>query len=255
MGNDYADARIIKSRGIPEVWRTDVSKWEPFNISSILRLVQDKDILDVGCGKSWLTFEIALIAKSVMGIDPNEEYIENSKRRVRGGKLNNIGFIKKRLEDTEFGDHDFDVVVFADSLHHMKNPARMLIGYVYSMLRPNGHVIIIESTSEGNYYEAELVFLNEGDDHLRVDDAIEEAVDSEKFTKEDVWNLESTKVFKNLNAAVNWYMIYYGGSYESRQYKELVSKLDRIFIGRKQKNNELKDVRTMKVTVLRKSYF
>ena len=74
-------------------------------------------ILDVGCGKGFLMFEISQILDSctVQGIDISHYAIENSKNEVR----KNI--IQSSATELPFADDSFDLVISINTLHNLYN--------------------------------------------------------------------------------------------------------------------------------------
>jgi 2-polyprenyl-3-methyl-5-hydroxy-6-metoxy-1,4-benzoquinol methylase len=111
---------------------------DPDEVAGILHsfMPSNAKILDVGCG----TGSVSLIANrgknnSVFGIEPDSARAEVA--RARGinatcGYLT-VGYL------AEHGP--FDVIVFADVLEHLPNPADLL-GLARSALVPGGHLLI-----------------------------------------------------------------------------------------------------------------
>ena len=81
------------------------------------RLNNDSNILDIGCGKGYLLFEIKKILPNVriFGIDISQYAIKNSKIEIR----ENI-FIHDIKNKTKFSDHYFDLSISLNCLHNLQ---------------------------------------------------------------------------------------------------------------------------------------
>ena len=71
-----------------------------------------KDVLDMGCGDGRTTRSIALTARAVLGVDPDEEAIAHA----RGRATDRTDFEVADGVTLELPASSFDVVVFSRSL-------------------------------------------------------------------------------------------------------------------------------------------
>ena len=74
-------------------------------------------ILDLGCGKGYLLYEIKKILKyiNITGIDISKYALKNSKKEIK--KFLSLGDLNKKLK---FGDKKFDLVISINTLHNLK---------------------------------------------------------------------------------------------------------------------------------------
>lgn len=111
---------------------------DPVEATGILRsFIPDRArILDVGCGPGALT-DVVTQGKDavVFGIEPNTTRAESA--RARGFDV----FCGMLTEDYLQGRELFDVVLFADVLEHVPDPARLL-RLAAAALKPGGIVLI-----------------------------------------------------------------------------------------------------------------
>ncbi len=94
-------------------------RWEQTakEIVSFYGLTNTSKVLDVGCGKAFLLYEIQKLLPGIdiVGFDMSEYAIQNAKEEVRD-KL----FIYKAQDVYPFGDKEFDLVFSLGTLHNLK---------------------------------------------------------------------------------------------------------------------------------------
>lgn len=77
----------------------------------------NETVLDIGCGKGELAFDLAKKARSVVGIDNNEKIIEIAKDRFSAFNIKYIlGDVVKDLPGEKF-----DVLILSNVLEHIEN--------------------------------------------------------------------------------------------------------------------------------------
>ncbi|MGE3075064.1 MAG: class I SAM-dependent methyltransferase [Dehalococcoidia bacterium] len=98
--------------------------------------------LDAGCGTGdsaiFMAEQLRECGAQVVGIDLSEASLDIARQRAERRELNNITFIRGRIEDLPaLGFEPFDYVVSLGVLHHLPDPVVGLKSIV-SMLAPNG---------------------------------------------------------------------------------------------------------------------
>lgn len=98
----------------------------------------NKAVLDLGCGFGWhCRYAIEKGAKSVIGIDISEKMLE------RARKINNlpgIEYIKKPLEDVNYTQEIFDIVLSSLTLHYVES-FEQISRNIYQWLKPGGYFV------------------------------------------------------------------------------------------------------------------
>ena len=74
-----------------------------------------KDVLEIGCGDGWLTWQYAGLVEKVTGIDPIRSELQNA-RTSRPVGITNIALVQTMAESLPFPPGIFDIAVFSNSL-------------------------------------------------------------------------------------------------------------------------------------------
>ena len=132
-------------------WRqpylAELTYGEMFRLVNRFVLGKKLRILEVGCGRGYLSLELARRGHNLMGIDVNEEMIRIA-YQTRNTDPYNAGRGMLEYEVSDFTvwnivDGKFDLAIFNRVLHHIPQPGRAL-EKVLSLLDPKGRVICIE---------------------------------------------------------------------------------------------------------------
>ena len=104
-------------------------------------------ILDVGCGRGWLSLELAREGHEVIGIDSSKEMILSANKtmdsdpyRDERGKLE---FQLSDFSQWKLALETFDLVIFNRSLHHILQPDKT-VRKAHDLLKKSGQIICIE---------------------------------------------------------------------------------------------------------------
>jgi len=103
-----------------------------------------KTLLEVGCGEGRLTALLANKVEGITGIDPDDNSIEAARKNING-----VNFLVGSGEKMDLANESFDIVLFSYSLHHQDCVKAM--AEAKRVLRPDGHILIIEPTPDGEF--------------------------------------------------------------------------------------------------------
>ena len=134
---------LEKSYQLPEIVR---QRQHTLNKLSVKR---GEQILDVGCGVGFLSYEIALQTGDsgrVSGIDQNSEMIRHANNRCES--LRNTEFSEVNAEDLPFPEESFDAACCTQVLLYVNDVAQVLTG-IRRVLKPAGRIIIVETDWRG----------------------------------------------------------------------------------------------------------
>ena len=103
-------------------------------------------VLELGCGDGSYTQIIAESAKHVTATDLSPEMLSSAQKKF--DKTTNISFERQNCHNLTYSDNTFDTVLFANLLHIVKEPEKVL-SEAKRVLKPGGKLIIISFTMEG----------------------------------------------------------------------------------------------------------
>ena len=147
MNADSAELEKWSAWG--EIWWKPQGEFEmlhkvnPHRVGYIDRIAQlnDKTVLDVGCGGGILSESMAALGARVTGIDLADGVLEAARRHSREQGLD-IRFLKTPVE--ELARHEpqrYDVVTCLEMLEHVPDPG-LVIRSIGLLVKPEGHVLI-----------------------------------------------------------------------------------------------------------------
>ena len=127
-----------------ESWRTEslTSAWKSFEDS----FVENKDILDFGCGDGQLTLFVAANKnpKSTIRVDISDQAIEQTKQSQAALTDNwrtNVEFCLGTVENIPVPDRSIDTIVAFDCLEHVMDPKSILEEW-FRVLKADGCCLI-----------------------------------------------------------------------------------------------------------------
>ncbi|OFD98183.1 SAM-dependent methyltransferase [Bacillus mycoides] len=82
--------------------------------------VQNKQVIDIGCGGGIYTKELALMgAKNVVGLDFSKEILQAAKENCNA--FPNISFIHGDAHNIPYPNESFDLVISRAVIHHLQD--------------------------------------------------------------------------------------------------------------------------------------
>lgn len=146
---------------------------------------KDKRVLDLGCGFGWhCRYAVENGARSAIGIDISQKMLSEAKSKTKYG---NIEYICMPIEDIDFPEESFDVVISSLALHYVKSFEDVLVR-VYKCLSKGGdfvfsveHPIFTAQGPQDWYYDGKGNIL-----HWPVDHYFTEGIRNAKFLGEEV---------------------------------------------------------------------
>lgn len=132
----------------------------------VMEAARDRTVLEYGCGNASLGFELAPIAKEVIGIDISDVAIANAQRIAAHKRLQNARFVVDNAESMRVADRSIDVLMGSGIVHHLDIERAMR--EVRRVLRDGGMAIFAEPLGHNpivNWYRARTPELRTPDEH------------------------------------------------------------------------------------------
>ncbi|MGG8360265.1 class I SAM-dependent methyltransferase [Bacillus cereus] len=108
--------------------------------------LQNKQIIDIGCGGGIYTKELALMgAKNVVGLDFSKEILQAAKENCNN--FSNISFIHGDAHNIPYPNETFDIVISRAVIHHLQDIPTFL-REASRILNKNGVLILQDRTIE-----------------------------------------------------------------------------------------------------------
>lgn len=106
--------------------------------------VQNKKILDIGCGTGRWCSLLSNLGGEVTGIELSEERVKDNQQRIPTAT-----FLKMSATDLKFDDASFDLVTSVVVIQHIHHDLQKKVANEISrVLKPNGYFLMIEGTKE-----------------------------------------------------------------------------------------------------------
>lgn len=117
---------------------------------SMVKICTDKIVLDIACGEGYGTHLLASTAKAVYGVDIDGATVAEA---VKKYKRNNLAYAQGTVENLEFQDAMFDIVISFETIEHIDaSIQKKFIKEVRRVLKKDG-LFVISSPDKHNYSE------------------------------------------------------------------------------------------------------
>jgi len=154
-------------------------------LKNMLPDFRNKRVLDLGCGFGWhCRYAAENGARLVVGIDISQKMLSVAKSKTQ---YENIKYIRMAIEDIDFPEESFDVVISSLALHYVESFEDVL-ARVYKCLSKGGdfvfsveHPIFTAQGPQDWYYDDKGNIL-----HWPVDHYFTEGIRNAKFLGEEV---------------------------------------------------------------------
>lgn len=113
--------------------------------------LEDKRVLDIGCGDGALVRMMAHRGAEAIGLEPSQERLDTARAAE---DIPGADYVEGVGEALPFADGDFDSVVIFNSLHHIPGKGMdACLAEAARVLVPGGQLWVLEPIAEGSAFE------------------------------------------------------------------------------------------------------
>ena len=148
---DFWDERVQKygdkACGHLTSYQKCIEILKKFSLSNEIHLEPNQKVLDVGCGNGYWCRWFGKRNVEVTGIDISSKMIDVARRLTPStNEESRIAFQNVAIEDANFPDESFDLIVSLTTLQHITDDERCIsaVKNIIRMLKPKGCIVIIE---------------------------------------------------------------------------------------------------------------
>lgn len=116
--------------------------------------VVGKSVLDIACGEGYGSNYLAKKAKSVIGIDLDEQTVKWASSKY---SRNNLEYLSSSVEKIPLPDSSIDVIVSFETIEHVEDPDKMMLE-LKRVLKGDGLILI--STPDKKHYSDDRNYKN-----------------------------------------------------------------------------------------------
>jgi len=161
----------------PQAYRTATE----LEIMETLLPLKGRQVLELGCGRAWMTRRISELFHPTVIIATEVDRIQHESNLLIDD-LPNVQFVYGGAQAIDLPDASMDLVLMLKSLHHVP-PNLMETGLreIYRVLRPGGLAYISEPVYQGEFNDIMKLFHDERRVRQTAFDALQHSVDGGLF--------------------------------------------------------------------------
>lgn len=110
---------------------------------TLLLLMPELEIADLGAGEGTLAMLLAQRAKRVIAVDHSENMVAYGAQQAREHGFANLEYRLGDLEEPPIEPASMDLVLFVQALHHARDPQRALAA-AHALLKPGGRIVVLD---------------------------------------------------------------------------------------------------------------
>ena len=149
---------IRTQTNMPDINTSNIPNRSHQEVLTELLDIQNKDILDVGCGNGHLTRLMTELGANVIGIDAETQQLQRAQLKTIRSEL----YLQGAAEQLPIGDNTTQIIVFFNSLHHVPvNYLGAALNEAHRALKDGGILYISEPLAKGPLFELSRTFNDE----------------------------------------------------------------------------------------------
>ncbi|MGA1931421.1 class I SAM-dependent methyltransferase [Arcobacter sp. YIC-464] len=133
------------------------------NLLEKIKLKDNANILDYGCGTGFIAFALSNETNNILGMDYSDGMVSRFNEKAQELNFDNIKAIKHNMNEEELPKEEFDLVISSMTMHHIKD-TNMFARKCFEALRKDGVVCINDLEKEdGTFHKKHN---NDGVEHF-----------------------------------------------------------------------------------------
>ncbi len=116
-------------------------------------LQNEHTVMDFGCGTGLVGLNIAPLVGKLIGADLSSEMLQSFEAKAKEQELENVHTMQL-AESADFGEHKFDAIVSAMTMHHVKEPHDIFAKFA-ACIKTGGFVGIADLAKEDGSFHSD----------------------------------------------------------------------------------------------------
>jgi predicted TPR repeat methyltransferase len=133
------------------------------NLNKHIKLKDDANILDYGCGTGFISFALSNETNNILGMDYSDGMVERFNEKAKELNFDNIKAVKHNMNQDEIEKNKYDLFISSMTMHHIKD-TNMFAQKAYDSLVDGGIVCINDLEKEDGTFHAK--HNNDGVEHF-----------------------------------------------------------------------------------------
>ena len=133
------------------------------NLKKNIKLKDDANILDYGCGTGFISFALSNETNNILGMDYSDGMVERFNEKAKELNFDNIKAVKHNMNEDEIEKNKYDLFISSMTMHHIKD-TNMFAQKAYDSLVDGGIVCINDLEKEDGTFHAK--HNNDGVEHF-----------------------------------------------------------------------------------------
>ncbi len=133
------------------------------NLKKHIKLKDDSNILDYGCGTGFIAFALSNDTNNILGMDNSAGMVDRFNEKVKELNFSNLKAVKHNINEEDLPKNEFDLFITSMTMHHIKD-TKMFAKKAYESLKDGGIVCINDLEKEDGTFHAK--HNNDGVEHF-----------------------------------------------------------------------------------------
>ena len=172
--------------------------------------LQDKKILEIGCGQGRVTSMLIRNTDRIVAIDPDQRQIDRARKDLSG-----VDFRVGTGQDLQFEDNSFDLVLFSLSLHHQESTTALK--EAERVVGQQGRVLVLEPALDGEIQTLSTLFEDESPALIYARQALKGC----PLCVEDTEVFYTEWVFEDLEDLYSYHFEYYNQEFDPKTARRI----------------------------------